>query len=74
MNPELVEKIRSTILAFANEAGSPDDVTGAPMRFFESNYRDDFQFVRNVDDNFDPRFSKANKNKSAHKSTNQAGG
>jgi phosphonate transport system substrate-binding protein len=67
LNPELAEKIQSTILAFANEGGSPDDLTGSPMRFFESDYRTDFQFVRNVDDNFDPRFFKASKNKPAQR-------
>ena len=61
LEPTLAEKVKSTVLAFENQSGPPDEDFGKPMRFFPINYVQDFEFVRQVDDSFDPRFFKASK-------------
>jgi phosphonate transport system substrate-binding protein len=63
LDPTLAAKVSSTILSFENQSGAPDEVSGEPLRFFPIDYKDDFVFVRNVDDNFDPRFFKGVKTK-----------
>ena len=63
LEPALAEKVTSAALNFANEGGAPDENTDQPMRFFPINYVADFEFVRTVDDSFDPRFFKGTKPK-----------
>ncbi len=56
--PELAAKITAAMLDFANEKGASEDDSPEPMRFFAVDYPKDFEFVRRIDDSFDPRFSK----------------
>ena len=50
LNPALAEQLRKTILAPV-PATAPDE-----LHFMPIDYKSDFQFVRDVDDQFDPRF------------------
>jgi phosphonate transport system substrate-binding protein len=54
LNPTLAGKLRDAILAIDSGGAttSPSDV----MKFLPVDYKGDFQFVRNIDDQFDPRF------------------
>ncbi len=56
LEPRLAETVAEAILDFKNDAADPDGATGKPMRFFKIDYRHDFEFVRKIDDSFDPRF------------------
>jgi len=58
LTPELAGKLSAAVLSFANQGGAVDDSTGQPMRFLASDYQKDFEFVRKIDDSFDPRFHK----------------
>jgi hypothetical protein len=53
-------------LEFENAGGAADDnaadnTAAEPMRFFAIDYKKDFEFVRKIDDSFDPRFRKTPK-------------
>jgi phosphonate transport system substrate-binding protein len=63
LKPELAVKVTKAILDFKNEKGAQDEDSGESMRFYPVDYMRDFEFVRRIDDSFDPRFSKAPKNK-----------
>ena len=64
--PEVAAKVTDAILGFTNEAALEDQDTGKPMRFFSVNYKKDFEFVRKIDEYFDPRLgSKKSKTKVA---------
>jgi phosphonate transport system substrate-binding protein len=63
LKPELAVKVTKAILDFKNEKGAKDEDSGESMRFYPVDYKHDFEFVRRIDDSFDPRFSKATKNK-----------
>jgi phosphonate transport system substrate-binding protein len=56
LEPRLAEKVAKAILDFQNDKADPNEATGKPMRFFKIDYRHDFEFVRKIDDSFDPRF------------------
>jgi phosphonate transport system substrate-binding protein len=56
--PELASKVTAAILSFTNENGASENDSPEPMRFFAVDYPHDFEFVRRIDDSFDPRFSK----------------
>jgi phosphonate transport system substrate-binding protein len=56
LEPHLAEKVSKAILDFQNSDADADTTTGKPMRFFKIDYRKDFEFVRKIDDYFDPRF------------------
>lgn len=56
--PDLADKVTAAILSFTNENGASEDDSPEPMRFFAVDYPHDFEFVRRIDDSFDPRFSK----------------
>jgi phosphonate transport system substrate-binding protein len=56
LNPELAEKVRQAILNFKNTTGPADEETGQPLRFFPIEYKKDFEFVRKIDESFEPRF------------------
>jgi phosphonate transport system substrate-binding protein len=58
LQPELTEKVNAAVLDFANEGGATSKSVTKPMRFFPIDYKNDFQFVRSIDDCFDPRFHK----------------
>jgi len=59
-------KVTDAILGFSNEAAIEDEDTGRPMRFFAVDYKRDFEFVRKIDEYFDPRLgSKKVKTKTA---------
>jgi phosphonate transport system substrate-binding protein len=58
LKPELAAKVTAAILSFQNEGGLTDESTGKPMRFLPIDYKKDFEFVRKIDDYFDPRFGK----------------
>ena len=58
LQPELAAKVARAVLEFANESGPADETTGKPLRFLASDYKKDFEFVRRIDDSFDPRFHK----------------
>ena len=64
--PEVAAKVTDAILGFTNEAAIEDEDTGKPMRFFAVDYKKDFEFVRKIDEYFDPRLgSKKSKAKAA---------
>ncbi|HEX4142925.1 MAG TPA: PhnD/SsuA/transferrin family substrate-binding protein [Pirellulales bacterium] len=64
LEPTLAEKVTAAAVNFKNEEGGSEESTGEPMRFFPIDYKKDFEFVRTVDNSFDPRFYKAIKAKS----------
>jgi phosphonate transport system substrate-binding protein len=63
LQPELTAKVAKAIVDFKNEKGAQDEDSGESMRFYPIDYKRDFEFVRRIDDSFDPRFSKAPKDK-----------
>jgi phosphonate transport system substrate-binding protein len=63
LQPELAAKVAKAIVDFKNEKGAQDEDSGESMRFYPIDYKRDFEFVRRIDDSFDPRFSKAPKDK-----------
>ena len=63
LKPELAAKVTAAALAFENLKGAPDESTSKPLRFFAIDYQKDFEFVRKIDDSFDPRFNKGPKSK-----------
>lgn len=65
LRPGLARLVAATVVEFANEMGSTDDSDGLPMRFYPSDYKQDFRFVRDIDDSFDPRFGKQQRAKPA---------
>ena len=58
LDPQLVGRICAATLSFANDATEEDDVEKTRMRFFPANYRQEFAFVRTLDELFDPRFGR----------------
>ena len=54
LQPDLAVKVKQAILAYRNEGGTPEE-GGKPLRFFPIDYKRDFDFVRKIDDSFDPR-------------------
>lgn len=58
LHPELASAVSKAILEFANQAATPEESTGKPLRFLPIDYKSDFEFVRRIDDAFDPRFGK----------------
>ncbi len=65
LQPDLAAKIEQAIVGFENKGGAVDDATGKPSRFFTVDYKKDFEFVRKIDDSFDPRLGgKPSKTKS----------
>ncbi len=64
LKPELAAKVTAAALDFEIPKGPPDESTGKPTRFFAIDYKKDFEFVRKIDDSFDPRFNKGPKSKS----------
>jgi phosphonate transport system substrate-binding protein len=58
LHPELAGKVSAAVLDFANEHGATGESAGPPMHFLKIDYKNDFQFVRSIDDCFDPRFHK----------------
>jgi len=64
LEPALAAKVTDAALNFKNEGGGAEESSGEPMHFLPIDYKRDFEFVRTVDDSFDPRFSKAAKAKS----------
>jgi len=61
LRSDLAAKVTSAVLDFRNERGVADETTGQPMRFFAIDYKKDFEFVRRIDDSFDPRIRKTPK-------------
>lgn len=58
LEPELANVVRKGILDFTNDGATPDESSGKPLRFIPVDYKQDFEFVRKIDDAFDPRFGK----------------
>jgi phosphonate transport system substrate-binding protein len=56
--PGLAAKIKNATLSFDNERISDEQWETLPMRFYAINYQQDFQFVRRMDNSFDPRCGK----------------
>lgn len=66
LKPELADKLRAAILDFRTVSEKPatnpstessaDSGTVKPMHFIPIDYKKDFDFVRRIDDRFDPRF------------------
>ena len=54
IEPELAAKIGKAILEFKNEGASSDD-NEQPMHFVPVDYKRDFEFVRKMDESFEPR-------------------
>jgi phosphonate transport system substrate-binding protein len=55
LQPELANKITESILDFRNEKGPVAEGSEKPMRFVAVDYKKDFEFVRKIDESFDPR-------------------
>ena len=55
LQPELAKKITKCILDFTNEKGPVAEGCEKPMRFVAVDYKKDFEFVRKIDESFDPR-------------------
>jgi phosphonate transport system substrate-binding protein len=58
---ELAARVTTAALEFENADGPADETTARPMRFLAVDYKRDFEFVRRIDDSFDPRFGKTSK-------------
>lgn len=56
--PDIAAKVSHVMLKFQNEGGGTDETTGTTMRFFPIDYKKDFEFVRTIDDYFDPRINR----------------
>ncbi len=56
LQPELAAKITAAALAFDNAGAAADEASARPMRFFPLDYKQEFAFVRTIDNCFDPRF------------------
>ncbi len=56
LRPELATTLTTAVFDFQNEKGAPSESAGKPMCFFAIDYKKDFEFVRKIDDSFDPRF------------------
>ncbi len=65
LKPSLADELTSAIFSFDNANGAPDESSGQPMRFVATDYKKDFEFVRRIDDAFDPRFGERSKVKPA---------
>ena len=74
LEPTLAAKVTSVALNFKNEGGAAEESTGEPMRFFPIDYKKDFEFVRTVDNSFDPRFFKTVKAESKPERTDHPRG
>jgi phosphonate transport system substrate-binding protein len=61
LHPELAAKARAAALAFDNQGAAADAKSAGPMRFVPIDYQADFEFVRQIDDAFDPRFGQSPK-------------
>jgi phosphonate transport system substrate-binding protein len=55
LQPELAAKVTQAIMGFKNEGGPIDEDTHVPMHFVAVDYKKDFEFVRKIDESFDPR-------------------
>jgi phosphonate transport system substrate-binding protein len=55
LQPELAAKVGDAILGFKNENGSVGEDNPKPMHFVAVDYKKDFEFVRKIDESFDPR-------------------
>jgi phosphonate transport system substrate-binding protein len=58
LKPELAATLTAATLNFKNEGGATEESDGIPMRFFPIDYKQDFEFVRTIDNFFDPRLRK----------------
>jgi phosphonate transport system substrate-binding protein len=65
LKPELAEKVKDSILAYAGATTEPAETeaadsesttSSAQLHFVPIDYRKDFQLMRWIDDSFDPRF------------------
>lgn len=55
LQPDLAAKITQAILDFKNEGGPVGEENSKPMHFVAVDYKKDFEFVRKIDESFDPR-------------------
>ncbi len=53
--PDLVAKVKAAVIEFGNENVEREPGTD-PFRFIEADYRNEYDFVRRLDDAFSPRF------------------
>jgi phosphonate transport system substrate-binding protein len=58
LQPELAAKVTEAILDFENAGGPVDEDGGTRMRFIPTDYKLDFEFVRMMDERFEPRLRK----------------
>ncbi len=54
LQPDLAAKVTQAIVEFKNEGGASDE-NDKPMHFVPVNYQRDFEFVRKIDESFEPR-------------------
>ena len=54
LQPDLAEKVTQALVEFKNEGGASDD-SDKPMHFVPIDYKRDFEFVRKIDESFEPR-------------------
>ncbi len=55
LTPQLAAKVTAAMLSFDNQRTNGEEWTTLPMRFHAVDYQRDFQFVRKMDNSFDPR-------------------
>jgi phosphonate transport system substrate-binding protein len=76
LNPALSAKVQEAILSFRPEAPTTRDAdvdsSAKPLHFIAADYKKDFEFVRKMDDRFDPRLDSNGKGKLPHTPTASA--
>ncbi len=55
LEPHLVDQVKAAVLGFDNEDAERESGT-APFQFIETDYKNEYDFVRRLDDAFSPRF------------------
>ena len=55
LDPDLAAKVTEAMLNFENKGGPLEEGQQSPARFIAVDYRDQFEFVRKIDESFDPR-------------------
>jgi phosphonate transport system substrate-binding protein len=70
LDPGVAAKVRQAVLDFKNAGGPADEASGKPMHFVAIDYKKDFEFVRKMDESFEPRLgAKPAKSKSTPAAT-----
>ncbi len=55
LHPDLAGQVNDAILSFENTGGNDDNPSGRPLRFYPANYKEGFEFARQMHDCCEPR-------------------